>query len=46
MAYIDPSVGSIVLQVVLASVLGALVTTRTWWDKLSQRVRSLFRRAR
>lgn len=44
--YIDPSVGSIVLQVALASVLGALVTARRWWGSVTQRIRALFRHRR
>jgi hypothetical protein len=44
MLYIDPGVGSIVLQVVLASALGVLVTTRRWWGTVTQRIRALFRR--
>jgi hypothetical protein len=46
MLYIDPGVGSIVLQVVLASALGALVTARRWWGTVSQRIRALFRHGR
>jgi hypothetical protein len=44
MLYIDPGVGSIVLQVVFAALLGAAITTRRWWDTVSRRVRSLIRR--
>jgi hypothetical protein len=46
MLYIDPGVGSIVLQVVLASALGALATARRWRGSVSQRIRALFRRGR
>ena len=38
-AYIDPSAGSIVLQLVAGVVLGGLLTMKGWWGRLGQRVR-------
>jgi hypothetical protein len=41
-AYIEPGTGSIVLQILLASALGAMLTVRRWWA----RAVSLFRTGR
>ncbi|MBN8550174.1 MAG: hypothetical protein J0M12_12725 [Deltaproteobacteria bacterium] len=30
-AYLDPGTGSVILQVVMAGILGALFTAKTWW---------------
>jgi hypothetical protein len=46
MLYIDPGVGSVVLQVLLASALGAVVTARHWWSGAKERIRALLRRGR
>jgi hypothetical protein len=43
-AYVDPTSGSIVLQVALAGILGAIVTIKQWWGKARETFRSLFRR--
>jgi len=42
-AYVDPTSGSIVLQVALAIIFAALVTIRQWWAKASEMFRVLFR---
>jgi hypothetical protein len=39
--YVDPTSGSIVLQVALAGILGAIVTIKQWWGKAREAVRSL-----
>lgn len=33
-AYIDPGTGSMVLQIIIASVVAGLATARYWWDRL------------
>jgi hypothetical protein len=43
-AYIDPLSGSIVFQVLVAGVLGALLTIRRWWGSLVRLVRALLAR--
>jgi hypothetical protein len=45
-AYIDPSTGSYVLQLLLAGLLGALFALKVFWKRTSDIVRSLFRRNR
>jgi hypothetical protein len=30
-AYLDPGTGSMIIQLVVAGVLGALFTIKTWW---------------
>jgi hypothetical protein len=44
-AYVDPSTGSILLQVLVAGVLGAAFTVRQWWGRLATAVRQLRDRA-
>ncbi len=41
-AYVDPTSGSIILQVVAAGVLGAVLTVKQWWSKATALVRGLF----
>jgi len=43
-AYIDPSSGSILFQVFVAAILGALFTLRLWWASVFQRARALVAR--
>jgi hypothetical protein len=43
-AYIDPMSGSIVFQVVVAGILGALLTIRRWWDSAVRLVRGVWAR--
>ena len=43
-AYIDPLSGSIFFQVVVAGVLGALLTIRRWWGNVVRLVRALLAR--
>jgi hypothetical protein len=40
LAYLDPGTGSLILQVLVGGVAGALVTVKLWWA----RVTSIFRR--
>jgi hypothetical protein len=40
-AYIDPLSGSIVFQVLIAGILGALLTVRRWWGNAVRFVRTL-----
>jgi len=41
-AYLDPGTGSVILQVVIAAVLGALFTLKLYWNRLRGWLRSLF----
>ena len=43
-AYIDPLSGSIVFQVLIAGLLGALLTVRRWWGNAVRVVRMLLGR--
>jgi hypothetical protein len=40
-AYVDPSTGSILLQVLVAGALGAAFTVRQWWGRLATAARQL-----
>jgi hypothetical protein len=40
-AYIDPSTGSILLQVVIAGALGAAFTAKQWWGRAAAAARQL-----
>lgn len=42
--YLDPGSGSIILQVVLAAVLGAAFTAKIYWTRLRRWFGSLFKR--
>jgi hypothetical protein len=44
-AYVDPSTGSMLLQVLVAGVLGAAFTARQWWGRVATAVRQLRDRA-
>lgn len=37
-AYIDPSFGSLVFQVIAGTILGGLLTMRLWWSRLRYKV--------
>lgn len=39
MAYIDPTAGSMVLQIVAAGVLTAMFTAKRWWHRGRQALR-------
>lgn len=43
-AYLDPGTGSMVIQAVIAGVVGVLSLVRVYWHKL-HKVRSVFRRS-
>jgi hypothetical protein len=45
-AYVDPSTGSILLQVLVAGVLGAAFTARQWWGRVVTAARQLRDRAK
>lgn len=38
-AYLDPGTGSVALQLIIGSVVAALVTIRLYWDRLKTFVR-------
>jgi hypothetical protein len=40
-AYFDPGTGSMVLQLLLASILGFLFTLKTYWEKLKGFLKNL-----
>jgi hypothetical protein len=43
-AYIDPQSGSIMFQVFVAAILGAVFTLRRWWASVFRRARALVAR--
>lgn len=45
-AYIDPSTGSYVLQLLLAGLLGALFALKVFWNRTVGLLKGLFRRWR
>ena len=46
MLYVDPSAGSILLQVAFAVVVGGALTVKRWWWSLTHLVRSGMNRVR
>jgi hypothetical protein len=44
MAYIDPSAGSILLQVMLAAIVSGVLTMRRWWGGFKRAVTATFGR--
>jgi hypothetical protein len=46
MLYVDPSAGSIMLQVAFAAIVGGALTVKRWWGSVSQRLRSAVSRLR
>jgi hypothetical protein len=40
-AYVDPSTGSIVIQVLVAGALGAAFMAKQWWGRVAAAVRQL-----
>jgi hypothetical protein len=40
-AYFDPGTGSMVLQLLIASLLGFLFTLKTYWGKLKEFIKNL-----
>jgi len=44
--YVDPSAGSILLQVAFAAIVSGVLTVKRWWGSLSQRLRSAVSRLR
>jgi hypothetical protein len=45
-AYVDPSAGSLVLQVAAGVILGGLLTIRSWWTSVGDRMRLVWHRMR
>ena len=43
-AYIDPGTGSMALQILLAGIVGALFTIKTYWRKAKEFVVGFFRK--
>ena len=46
MLYIDPSAGSMVLQVLLAAAVGGALTAKRWWGNLTRSIRGGLNRLR
>ena len=46
MLYVDPSAGSVLLQITFAAILGGALTVKRWWSSLARVVRSGIRRLR
>jgi hypothetical protein len=42
--YVDPSAGSILFQVIVAGVLGAALTVRRWWSRVTGSLAALVAR--
>lgn len=42
-AYLDPGTGSVILQMLIAGVIGALFTIKMYWYRLKHFVTNLFR---
>lgn len=40
--YIDPSFGSLVFQVIAATILGGILTIRLWWGRVTEKIGGLF----
>ena len=40
--YIDPSFGSLVFQVIAATILGSILTVRLWWHRVTDKIGGLF----
>lgn len=43
-AYIDPGTGSMALQLIVAGLLGAIFTIKTWWRSLVALFSKMFKR--
>jgi|GEM_PF-3631244 len=46
MIYVDPSAGSIILQVAFAAVIGGALVAKRWWGALVGALRGVLRRIR
>jgi hypothetical protein len=46
MLYVDPSAGSVLLQVAFAAVVGGALTVKRWWASVASFFRSGMRRVR
>lgn len=46
MFYVDPSAGSMILQVAFAAVVGGALTAKRWWGSLTRAVRGRLDRFR
>ena len=42
-AYLDPGTGSMILQVVIGAVVGAMVTARLYWARIKTWFRGFFK---
>jgi hypothetical protein len=46
MLYVDPSAGSVILQVAFAAMVGGALTAKRWWSSLTRTVRAGMNRIR
>ena len=44
-AYVDPASGSLVLQMLIAGIVGALFALKLFWNRLVRAITGLFRRS-
>lgn len=44
-AYLDPGTGSVILQVVLAGILGAVFTLKSYWRAVKASIGKLFKKS-
>jgi hypothetical protein len=44
LAYVDPVSGSVLFQVIVAGLLGALLTVRQWWSRAVALFKGIFSR--
>jgi len=42
-AYLDPGSGSMLIQIIFGSILGALFTLKMYWKKIVKYIKRLFR---
>lgn len=46
MLYVDPAAGSIILQVLFATILGGALTAKRWWGTLTRGIQAGLNRFR
>ncbi len=44
LAYIDPGSGSMVIQIIIASLLGGIVAIKMFWQNIISFIKSLFKK--
>ena len=41
-SYIDPSSGSLVLQLIAGAFLGSILTIKLWWNRATDKIKKMF----